>query len=423
MSTQALARRPAADPAENGLVVLRSQLEQRASEFKMALPSHISPEKFQRTVLTAVQQNPQLLAADRRSFLTACMKAAQDALLPDGREAALVQFNTRQKIEGEWRSVQLIQYMPMVFGLRKKILQSGEVKDIQAAVVYRQEVDAGLFIYEEGTERTLRHKPLLDPEFEPDDADICAAYSVATFKDGSMSFEVMRRSEINKVRQTSQTGAEGRKDRQGNPIEPKGPWVDWFAEMAKKTVIRRHSKTLPMSGDIIDVEADEISAARSAIAMLGAVAGSEPEAIDDAPQIPPRRGDAVYDLETGEVLRDDEDPVEEQAEEQQPEQERQQAAATTGPAKAKPLVERMKEAREGAGEADQERAVEDEDDGLGDWPAWLTELESDLAACTTPIDVNSHWGNVKRVVNEAPQQIQEKAVELKDNRLAALKKN
>lgn len=255
---------------------LNYQLVSRADEFKKALPAHISPEKFQRTVLTAVQQNMDLLNADRPSFLTACLKAAQDGLLPDGREAALVTFKANQKVNGNCVPKILVQYMPMVYGLRKKILQSGEIKDIQTAVVYRQEIEQGLFIYEEGTERTLRHKPLLDPSFDPVDEDIAAAYSIATFNDGMKSFEVMRRAEINKVRQCSQTGALGKKDRSGNDILPKGPWVDWFSEQARKTVMRRHSKTLPMSGDIIDVEAvDEALAIRSAATVLSAV---EPEA-------------------------------------------------------------------------------------------------------------------------------------------------
>lgn len=279
------------------LVVLRSELEQRAAEFKMVLPAHISPDKLQRTILTSVQANPDLLKCDRRSFITAAFKAAQDGLLPDGREAALVQFNTRQKIDGQWQSVKLAQYMPMVFGLRKKILQSGEITDIFASVVYRQEIEGGRFIYEEGTQRMLRHKPLLDADFDPQDDDIALAYSVATFADGSKSFEVMRRSEINKVRQASQTGATGKTDRQGNAIEPKGPWVDWFAEMAKKTVLRRHSKSLPMSGDVFaDVEGEDIdNAARSAAALLS-TPGGEPERIED------HTDETPHDPDTGEII-------------------------------------------------------------------------------------------------------------------------
>lgn len=285
---------------ENPYDHLRFQLSKRADEFKMALPAHITPEKFQRTIMTAAQSNPDILKADRATLITSCMKSAQDGLLPDGREAALVTFNTRVKdAQGKWTSVKQVQYMPMVYGLRKKILQSGEVADIQTAVVYRQEIEAGLFIYEEGTERMLRHKPNLDPTFDPSDDDIAAAYSVATLKDGTKTFEVMPRRDINKVRQASQTGALGKTDRQGNPIPPKGPWVDWFSEMARKTVMRRHSKTLPMSGDIIDMEAmDEALAARSATLAMTI----EP----DAPTAlaPPTRDETGenFDPATGEII-------------------------------------------------------------------------------------------------------------------------
>lgn len=250
---------------------LRFGLEKRADDFKMVLPGHITPEKFQRTVITAAQSNPDLLKADRGTLITACMKAAQDGLLPDGREAAIVTFNTRKKDPGgQWISVTQAQYMPMVYGLRKKILQSGEISALEVNVVYRREAEEGAFIYEGGTESMLRHRPMLDLTDEDlTDDNIVAAYSVATMKDGTKSFDVMRRSEINKVRQTSQTGALNKTTRDGKPIPPKGPWVDWFAEMAKKTVMRRHSKTLPMSGDILDVEAtDEALAARSTAQVL-----------------------------------------------------------------------------------------------------------------------------------------------------------
>jgi recombination protein RecT len=239
---------------------LAYELEKGAEQLRRALPAHISPEKFQRTIITAAQANPDLLRSDRQSLLLACMKAAQDGLLPDGREAALVIFNNREKDgQGKWVTVKKAQYMPMVYGLRKKILQSGEIRDITAKVVYRAEYERGTFLYEEGTERMLRHKPdLLLSDEDIDDDNIVAAYSIATFKDGTMSYEVMSRADINRVRQASKTGAVGMANYKGEPIEPKGPWVDWFSEMAKKTVMRRHAKTLPMSGDIIDIEGREV---------------------------------------------------------------------------------------------------------------------------------------------------------------------
>lgn len=295
-----------AQQSRNPLVHFRGQLETRANEFKMVLPAHITPEKFQRTILTAVQADPDLLKADRQSLVLACMKAAQDGLLPDKREAALVIFSTRQKdASGQWVSVKQVQYMPMVFGLRKKILQSGEISSIETNVVYRAEVEAGAFIFEAGTEAMLRHRPMLElTEEETADDQIVAAYSVAVMKDGTKSFEVMRRSEINKVREKSQTGA--LKDRFGKDRTPSGPWVDWFGEMARKTVMRRHSKTLPMSGDLLDIEArDEEIAARSATALMGSVEA------DEARALPPTREEVenraehdgwVARFEAGEVL-------------------------------------------------------------------------------------------------------------------------
>lgn len=292
MATQALATR--GDTAINPIAKFQRELEERSENIRSALPAHITPDKFQRTVMTAVAQNPDLLKADRQSLILACYKAAQDALLPDGREAALVTFNTRQKVDGQWTTVKQVQYMPMVYGLRKKILQSGSVVSLEVNVVYRAEVEKGTFLYEVGIEPPLRHRPSLDlTDEEMDDSQIVAAYSIATMSDGSKSYEVMRRSEINKVRAMSQTGATGRTDRQGNAIQPKGPWVDWFAEMAKKTVMRRHAKTLPMSGDLmIDVEGRELEM-RGTVAAL-AVAPDAAQLVDQSEETP-------HDPETGEI--------------------------------------------------------------------------------------------------------------------------
>lgn len=261
----------------------QGQLQARAAEFVKVLPSHIAPDKLQRTIITAVQSDPDLLRADRQSLILACMKAAQDGLLPDKREAALVIFTENKNVAGEWVQRKLVQYMPMVYGLRKKILQSKEVTDITAKVVYREEVARGAFIYEEGTEAMLRHKPLLDlTEEQAGDSEIVAAYSMATYADGSKSYEVMRRFEVDKVRESSQTGAT--KDKKGKARTPKGPWVDWYPEQAKKTVMRRHSKTLPMSGDLVDVEArDDAVWASSTQDVLGSTDADAPTTSQIAP--------------------------------------------------------------------------------------------------------------------------------------------
>jgi len=203
---------------------MRGTLVKMQPEFAAALPPQIPVEKFIRTTLTAVQMNPDLLQADRRSLLGACMKAAQDGLLLDGREAAPVIFNTKDGKK--------VQYMPMVGGILKKIRNSGELASISAQVVY----DKDDFKYELGDNESITHKPFLGE----DRGNQIAVYAVAKTKDGAIYREVMSVADVEKVRASSKAGKFG-------------PWVEWWDEMAKKTVIRRMAKRLPSSADVDQV--------------------------------------------------------------------------------------------------------------------------------------------------------------------------
>jgi recombination protein RecT len=290
------------------LVQFREELESRANELKMALPAHISEQKFQRTVITAVQQNPGLLKASRQSLVLACMKAANDGLLPDGREAALVPFKVSRKVDGNWQNFEEVAYIPMVYGVRKKILQARDAKGepvvsaLEVGVVYKKEVEAGHFYYEVGKYPPLGHRPMLELTTDDTaDENIVGAYSIATMSDGTKSYEFMRRFELDKVQNASQTGS--RVDRQGKPKAPKGPWLDWYPEMAKKTVLRRHAKSLPQSGDLIFESDDDERSAESAALVLGSTAEDEPTLITDD------SGNTI-DADTGEVVAEASQPEE-----------------------------------------------------------------------------------------------------------------
>ena len=71
------------------------QLQEYSPQIATALPKHITVERFNRVVLTALNQQPDLVKADRRSLFSACVEAAKDGLYPDGKQAALVLFNTK----------------------------------------------------------------------------------------------------------------------------------------------------------------------------------------------------------------------------------------------------------------------------------------------------------------------------------------
>lgn len=222
----------------NPLVVLHDQMERRTTQFAAALPAHIPTERFKRILLTAVQNNPSLATADRQSFFNSAMKAAQDGLLPDGREGAMVIYKTKEKDGGREYWLEKVQWMPMVAGIRKKVRNSGEIETWDAHCVYEKDA----FDFELGDSPFIKHKPALGG----DRGKIIAAYSVAVLKSGEKSREVMSIDEIMAVWRKSSK----QKDKDGNPT---GPWKDHLGEMCRKTVARRHAKVLPMSTDLDDL--------------------------------------------------------------------------------------------------------------------------------------------------------------------------
>lgn len=208
------------------VVEVRNAIEKMSPQFKAALPSHVPVERFVRTTLTAIQTNPQLMQADRRTLFAAATKAAQMGLMPDGREGAIVTF----KDQAQW--------MPMVAGIMKLVRNSGEISTWSVQAVYENDQ----FDFCLGDDEHITHKPTLASR-----GKMIAVYSIVTMKDGEKSREVMSVEDVEAIRRRSRSGQSG-------------PWVTDFAEMAKKTVVRRHAKRLPLSTDIDGVirEDDEL---------------------------------------------------------------------------------------------------------------------------------------------------------------------
>ena len=223
--TNAVAKREDKAPADP----LRQAVDKMAPEFKAALPAHVPVDKFVRVAMTAINADPNLRNADRRSLFGSVTKLAQDGLLPDGREAALVIFNS--KVNGEW--VKKVQAMPMISGLLKMMRQSGEVAWVDAQIVR----EGDHFQYRPG----LDEMPIFEPDWFGDRGPVIGAYAVAKLKSGEVvPPEIMNLQQIEEVRNVSRA-----KDR--------GPWVDWFDQMALKTVLRRYLKRLPTSTDLMGV--------------------------------------------------------------------------------------------------------------------------------------------------------------------------
>lgn len=213
------------------LVAFQEYAQQRMEQLQFALPSHISPDRFTRILMTALQRKPDLLKCTRQSLWNACMLAAQDGLMPDGREGAIVPYG--ENADGK-KVAEIATFMPMIEGLRKKARNSGEISDWNVQIVRaRDHFEVVL-----GDEPRIDHKPYMGAE---DPGQIVAAYSIARLKDGSMSRDVMTIRELKLIQAKSRA--------------KNGPWSDatFFPEMCKKTVARRHYKQLPHSSDLDDM--------------------------------------------------------------------------------------------------------------------------------------------------------------------------
>ena len=217
---------------------LTEALEVYMPSLAEALPDHIPLQRFKRVLLTAVNLNPDLRHADRRSLFNACVKAAHDGLYPDGREAALVVFETNVKTTNErgmdvWVKVPVASYFPMIAGIRKRMRNSGEVVAAIAEVVYRNDK----FRVIKGIDGRIEHEP---PALDQERGDAVGAYAQIKLRTGEIIQEVMTKREIEHIRDTFSRGA----------ANAKSPWRTSEGEMWRKTVLRRCSKSAPGDADL-----------------------------------------------------------------------------------------------------------------------------------------------------------------------------
>ena len=136
-------------------------------QLQQILPAHVSPEKFTRVVMMAVQNDDSLLKATRKSLFSASLRCAGDGLIPDGREAALVVFSNN------------VQYLPMYQGKLKMARNSGDLKEIYAHCVRTHD----FFEYQLGDDEKIVHRPKMDGPR----GDIILTYCIAKTKSVNFS--------------------------------------------------------------------------------------------------------------------------------------------------------------------------------------------------------------------------------------------
>ncbi|HQJ90029.1 MAG TPA: recombinase RecT, partial [Paludibacteraceae bacterium] len=199
---------------------IQNLLNTMKDEFRKVLPETIKPDRLIRIALTEMRMNPRLFDASKESLLGALMLSAQLGLEPGPLGYCyLVPYNNKRTGQLE------IQFQLGYKGILELVRRSGQVESIEARVVYEKD----RFDFSFGLEPKLVHKPALRDHGKP----ICV-YAIARFKSGGYVFDVMSVEEIEQIRKRSKSA-------------DNGPWqTDWEA-MAKKTIIKRLCKYLPLS--------------------------------------------------------------------------------------------------------------------------------------------------------------------------------
>lgn len=260
---------PVAKPKTKAPVIVQQVLsDQFKKQLALAVPKHLSADRMARIAATEVRKTPALLNTTPASFLGAVMQSAQLGLEPGSAlgQAYLVPYGNQCQL--------ILGYRGMIDLARR----SGQVLSLNAYAV--REGDE--FNYQLGLHPDIHHVPSCEADRVK--KPITFVYAVATLRGGGYQFEVMSRAEVEAVKAKAKS---------------KNIWNNYFEEMAKKTVIRRLFKYLPVS-----IEALEIT---NADAKREAGEKVEPDDVINIEAV------SVEDFEDGEVINTQESAHEQQS--------------------------------------------------------------------------------------------------------------
>jgi len=195
---------------DNSLKALISGDKMKA-QFAAALPAHLTADRFCRVAITALTRTPKLQECTQQSLFKCLLDLSAMGLEPDGRRAHLIPYGKECTLIVDWK------------GLVELAKRSGEVATWKAETVKEHDE----FEWINGD---IRHSV----NWRQDRGKLQCVYSIVKTASGDIDTEVMTLEEVKAIQSRSKAGNSG-------------PWKTDFEEMAKKTVLRRHSKRLNLS--------------------------------------------------------------------------------------------------------------------------------------------------------------------------------
>lgn len=197
-------------------------LDIKDAEIAAALPSTAHRLRAKMQLQMLLRDKPELLQCVENgtlfnSFLKACMFR-----LELGTECYIIPYKNVAVFQTDYK------------GLCKLARRNEEIQDIFGVVVYDCD-DFAVTSGEDGVR--IAHTMNVNDERYGDPKHVVGAYAVCAWKNGYRKPEYMNKRQIDHIRSKSKA-------------KDDGPWVTDYAEMARKTVIRRLAKFIPQHPDL-----------------------------------------------------------------------------------------------------------------------------------------------------------------------------
>lgn len=257
---------------EAGIGNVKKFFESQKGTLAAVLPKHVSPDRMLKIALGALRTTPKLMNCSVESLMGAVVQCSQLGLEPNTPlgHAYLIPFDKRKKQGSQW--VVVATEVQIVLGYRGLIdlaRRSGQIVSISAHEVCANDE----FSYSYGLDETLVHKPAMGAR-----GGIIAFYAVAHLVGGGRAFEVMSTDAVTAIRDASQGWQQAVRAKK----EDSSPWGAHYAEMGRKTVLRRLFKYLPVSIELAQAAAlDDLSSAGHSQALDNVLDGDYITPVED----------------------------------------------------------------------------------------------------------------------------------------------
>jgi recombination protein RecT len=285
-------------PQEAMMQVFQKELETRVIPYLPALLPRPAVERFIRMTHLAVIRNPDLLNPQKAipaTLYQSLIWCAQKNLEPGVDDGCwLLPYKGK------------VTPVPAYKGLVARAIEVGSIASMDAWGVYSNDH----FTYKLGLSPDLIHEP---PSLGQDRGELIGVYAIAILPDGEKKFEVMSRSDCEKIRNNTANW---------KAYPNQGVWKEHEEGMFIKTAVKKVLKLVPMKPELRDLlnEDSRLEAGYSVGQIMGE-AGTLPEDLKEpeGEKEPPKYNTAEFDKLVGIEL------------------------ATLSPAKAKIRMEHLKE--------------------------------------------------------------------------------